>query len=144
MKLCVGQYGGREYHPGPRHWSFLLMLSEQPNSSAQAFQLCGNWKEGFFYKNPSTVTPCRSQSFLGKVEVGEVDAGKYLMFAEDVKGVPIINGNQGWNCQDWIVDVLVVLKKKGYNVSTPTKQELLTRLNALLPPQKDPRVGPAK
>ncbi|KAF9043048.1 hypothetical protein BJ165DRAFT_1482461 [Panaeolus papilionaceus] len=132
MKLFVAQYGIRENHPGPRHWSLLLALSNDANSKAQAFQLTGNWVDGFVRKVPETVTPLHSQSFLGMVHVGEVDVGKYLDFVEDVKAVPVVNSVQSWHCQHWVVDVLEELKKKGYAVRVPSHGGLLAELNGLL------------
>ncbi|KAF8963673.1 hypothetical protein BDZ97DRAFT_1661391, partial [Flammula alnicola] len=74
------------------------------------------------------VDPIRSATYLSKVEVGTIPVGAYDAIVVLLKNVPIVKGNVLWNCQDWTIGSLAMLKENGYNVQTPTKEELTAKL----------------
>lgn len=128
--LYVAHYG----HPllkGAKHWSFLLFKSPEEVSSdghdATAYQITGSTNT-YQVKPPEEVYSSLSRSYLGKVCVGNVTISQRLAFEEVVLNIPVVTGNLGWNCQNWVIAALAELKQKEYDVRDFTHDELFDKL----------------
>lgn len=126
-KLSVGHYG----HPllkGAKHWSFLLEID---NQRATTYQITGSTNT-YEIKSPEDVVVARSSSFLGKVDVGQVETSQVDRFWQVLQSVPVKRGDLGWNCQNWIVEGLAALKSQGFEVEELSKDALAARLEKTL------------
>lgn len=119
--LFVAQYG----HPllkGAHHWSFLL-LDEHQIDHATAYQVTGSTST-YEIKTSETVCLKKSTTYMGKIEVGNIDESRRKECEEAIMIVPVTRGNMAWNCRNWIVEVLVALKTKGFDVESYSLVEL--------------------
>jgi hypothetical protein len=125
IPLYVGHYG----HPTFRikHWS-LHLLNKSPE--ALVYQITGSTTSYAYAPPEGQIEPEKTDSFLGKVKVGEVDSSRIEEFEKLLEDVPIIRGDTNWNCQDWIVAALKTLGKKDFDVRTPTKESLNEELHS--------------
>ena len=78
------------------------------------------------------IAVSRYRSYLGKVEVGEMDKSQVNQFWEVLQGVPVRRGDIRWNCQDWIAQALVALKSRGFAVKALAKDALASILDGAL------------
>ncbi|KIJ64529.1 hypothetical protein HYDPIDRAFT_89909 [Hydnomerulius pinastri MD-312] len=122
--LSVAHYG----HPKLRvkHWSFLLFTAD---GKTVAYQITGSTTT-YEMKEPEVVQHLRSQSYLGRVDVGTIDAARRDEFLQVLKDVNVKRGDIGWNCQNWVIDALSALKAKGFSVQELTLQDLASRLES--------------
>lgn len=121
--LYVAHYG-HEKLKGAKHWSFLHYRDDPFPIS---IQLSGS-TSNYVMKRPKKVWTFDSVSYMGKVEVGFVSWASYHDMVALLEKEPIVHGDLQWNCQDWIVGSLKLLRENGYDVQSPTKAELADRL----------------
>jgi hypothetical protein len=120
-KLFVAQYG----HPslkGAQHWSFLL-LDQENSDCATTYQVTGSTST-YEIKPPEIVCPKKSTTYMGRIEVGNVEGCRRKECEEAIVTVPVTRGCTAWNCQNWIVEVLATLKTKGFDVESYSLVEL--------------------
>ncbi|KZT27045.1 hypothetical protein NEOLEDRAFT_1061803 [Neolentinus lepideus HHB14362 ss-1] len=128
-KIYVAHYG----HPllkGAKHWA--LLIPEANNRDYTAYQVTGS-TDTYEVKPPELVRPEISKSYMGKVEVGEINANQQEQFATVTLNVPIVRGNTHWNCQNWVIEVLKTMKENGFQVTAYSLEELQAMLAATLP-----------
>lgn len=121
--LSVGQYG----HPllkGAKHWSFLLLKGD---GIAIAYQVTGSTNT-YEFKKPEEVIIKKTQTYLGKVDVGCVDKAKQNDLYEVLKRVEVKRGDINWNCQNWIVESLKALNEEGFEVDALTHDDIAGKL----------------
>lgn len=121
--LSVAQYG----HPllkGAKHWSFLLHKS---GGYAIAYQVTGS-TDTYTYKDPEEVQIKKSQTYMGRVDVGNVETTGIGRVEEVFKNVPITRGDLQWNCQNWVIQALKALRDDGFAVDALTLEELKGKL----------------
>lgn len=119
--LFVAHYG----HPllkGAKHWSFLLPKQNDPEFCT-AYQVTGSTTT-YEIKNPEDVSLNKSESYMGKVEVGSIEESRRTEFESVVLAVPVTRGNAAWHCQHWIIEVLAELKANGFDAKTYRLAEL--------------------
>jgi|ERR1700722_15347614 len=123
--LSVAHYG----HPllkGAKHWSFLLQTYE---GRAVAYQITGSTNT-YEFKEPEEIEILKSQTYLGRVQVGAIDTAKQGRLLAVLKNVPIQRGDLQWNCQNWIVESLKALQEDGFDVIALTHEDLGMKLQA--------------
>jgi len=120
--LWVAHYG----HPllrGARHWSFLVPIG---NGCAIEYQISGSSTTYVF--KVEEIEVANLQSYMGKVVVGSIDDARRGDMLEILKEVPIIRGDTNWCCHHWIIEGLHALKNEGFEVDTPSREELVAKL----------------
>ena len=65
---------------------------------------------------------------MGKVDVGTIELSSQTRLEEVLREIPVVQGNENWNCQTWVVEGLKALREKGFEVEVPSQEELSTRL----------------
>jgi uncharacterized linocin/CFP29 family protein len=65
---------------------------------------------------------------MGMVKVGSVAKEHVDGFTKVTTSVAVTVGNTSWNCQDWIIEALSILKSKGYDVVACSKEALANAL----------------
>jgi len=121
--LSVGQYG-HVLLKGAKHWSFLLLKSD---GVAVAYQLTGSTKT-YEFKKPEEVIIKKTQTYLGKVDVGCIDIAKQNDLYNVLNKVNIKRGDVNWNCQNWIIEGLKALNKEGFEIDVLTHDDLAEKL----------------
>lgn len=124
--LAVGQYG-HPMLPGAKHWSFLLRTDQK---TTVAYQITGSTTK-YEIKAPEVVVPKKSTTFMGAVQVGQIEPDQVNQFWETLKNVPVTHGNRNWNCQNWIIEALAALAANGFAVDVLTKEALADKLAKL-------------
>ncbi|KAL0958197.1 hypothetical protein HGRIS_000360 [Hohenbuehelia grisea] len=127
LALDIGHYGSPLLR-GAKHWSFLLMNFD---GTAIAYQISGSTND-YYLKDPVLVVPNRVQSYMGRVNVGQISVERVKDFDDVLKSVPVIRGSLQWNCQDWIIDALTMLRYNGFRVEALTKEALTLRLSTVV------------
>lgn len=122
VTLSVGHYG----YPflQQTHWSFLL---SHPKGGATAYQV-GGTPQNYEFRKPAVVEPRKASTFMGKVDVGTIELSSQTRLEEVLREIPVVQGNENWNCQTWVVEGLKALREKGFEVEVPSQQELSMRL----------------
>jgi len=121
--VSVAQYG----HPllkGAKHWSLLLL---KPGGYAVAYQLSGS-TDTYAFKDPEEIQIRKSQTYMGRVDIGNVDATKLGRVDKVLRSVPITRGNLQWNCQNWVIQALYALQNDGFAVDALTLEDLQAKL----------------
>jgi hypothetical protein len=121
-KLFVAQYG----HPllkGAQHWSLLLLDEHNSANGATAYQVTGSTST-YEIKQPEVVCPEKSTTYMGRIEVGNIEPSRRMECEAAIMMVPAIRGSTAWNCQNWIVEVLAALRTEGFDVQSYNLVEL--------------------
>lgn len=110
-EVAIAHYG----HPLLRvkHWAIVVVLDAQ-QTRCIAYQITGS-TDTYEIKPPEPVTLTDTKAYLGKVRVGHVEHQRLHAFSSSLASADrVIRGDKGWNCQNWVVDSLEVLKRQGH------------------------------
>jgi hypothetical protein len=92
-----------------------------------AYQVTGSTNT-YDFKKPEEVIIKKTQTYLGKVDVGCVDEAKQNDLYEVLKRVEVKRGDVNWNCQNWIVEGLKALNEEGFEVDALAHDDIAGKL----------------
>ncbi|KAF8220687.1 hypothetical protein L208DRAFT_1332454, partial [Tricholoma matsutake] len=119
----IAQYG-HEKLPGVKHWA-IVVVTNQNILKGIAFQVTG-LASTYEVKQPKEVELLGSTTYMGNIKVGTVDSGSESMaLLTIIQHTPVVRGDLGWNCQDWVVAALKHLKDAQHNISVELSIEQL-------------------
>lgn len=79
------------------------------------------WK----YEALADISYTSPANWAGSFEVGTIRHDQMNMLAEVLAGVPLKMGDSNWNCQDWVLNGLQLLKKRGIAITCELTQRSL-------------------
>lgn len=126
FSVSVGQFG----HPllkGARHWSILIENTPQPTSwtyDAVLYQVSGSTYT-YEYAKPLSLNLREDPTFMGNVHAGYLSGDQRDQVDAILSEVPVVHGDLGWNCQNWVVTGLQALANAGFDVKTYSQPEML-------------------
>jgi hypothetical protein len=92
-----------------KHWS--LFLDGPKKADKRIFHVMGS--DGNFRYDTKNTNARRSQSLLELVYLGEVKASDADRIEDIARRLPVQNNMSGWNCQDYVLDLLEALEEAG-------------------------------
>lgn len=101
--------------PKPYHWAFFIMTQSIGHQMlGTAHQLLG-MPGAFYYSGPGEMDTQKSGSKKLDLEIGLIEAGRMDRVTEILQNVFIESDEASlWNCQDWSLAALEVLRKEGF------------------------------
>lgn len=114
--LIVAQYEITGHHRRTEHWNLTVLVS--PNVS-HTFEVRGN-SDTFTYVHDTVSVPIGSiPSYRGGCHVGEVPSTSIDRLDERLKrDVAVIRLDLSWDCQDWVLAALRLLRDDGIAFKT--------------------------
>ncbi|KAI0042808.1 hypothetical protein FA95DRAFT_515521 [Auriscalpium vulgare] len=111
-------YGlGTEEH---LHWAFALLKPNQIHGKTfQVFARQYSDERGLVWESylNRSVALDETRKCLGGVEVGVIAKRDLHKFHQVIAGHPPVSKFEGWNCRDWIVEVVSLLAAHGWAAS---------------------------
>jgi len=92
-----------------KHWS--LFLDGTTDVDKTELQVMGS--DGRFWFEEKNANPRDAQDLLELVYLCELDADQLGSIKDIAKRVPVRNEIAGWNCQDFVLDLLDALEDDG-------------------------------
>ncbi|KAF8504884.1 hypothetical protein F5888DRAFT_1659547 [Russula emetica] len=100
----------------PEHWA--IFIAESLNDAdGHEFQIIHGHPVFAYSYRDHTVMQGWSRSTCGKkspIIIGKVKANKIAKIDEAFAGIPVVNDDPNWNCQNWTQDAIRVLESMGY------------------------------
>ncbi|KAF8889275.1 hypothetical protein BD779DRAFT_1385310, partial [Infundibulicybe gibba] len=117
-EVYVAHYG----HPrllGAKHWA-IIVATTPGGSHSIAYQVTGSTTT-YTIKEPERIDVLYSQTYLGRVKVGYAHKGWHsethnTSLEKILRNTPVVHGDLGWNCQNWVVAGLCRLREAGYDI----------------------------
>ena len=91
------------------HWALAVPIS---HSIAHVFQLEGNY-DTFHYTSARVDRFSESSSMRGGIQIGEIQTGAVSWLGERLKDVRVITCNPDFDCQNWVLDAVRLLRDTG-------------------------------
>lgn len=108
--LVVAQYVINGHFRRTEHWAIVVLKSRL---HAQLFELKGN-SDSFCFATSYHTSFERARDLRGGAHVGWISSWDDLSWlTERLKSVPVVKGDRMWDCQNWTVEALRLLKKDG-------------------------------
>ena len=100
-----------EGHPRrTEHWSLAVPLS---HSEAHVFQLKGNYDTFHYDYSHITNRFLESSSVRGGIQIGDIRSDALLWLKEKLEEVQVIRHNPDFDCQNWVLGAIQLLKEVG-------------------------------
>ncbi|KAF8889298.1 hypothetical protein BD779DRAFT_1439358 [Infundibulicybe gibba] len=130
-EIYVAHYG-HPCLPGAKHWAIVVMI-EPHQYRGVAYQISGSTKT-YAVKEPEKIKVDGSRTYLGRVKVGRVQkewvAGTGRNSLPTIlQETPVVTGNLGWNCQNWVIAGLQRLREAGHDIKQFSLQDLQVALS---------------
>ncbi|KAG6876626.1 hypothetical protein C0992_012226 [Termitomyces sp. T32_za158] len=117
--IVVAQYERDDYsfdHPEQLHWA-IIVLENVKDQKGQCWQAVDRhfrdgqveWRIAHKIIKLGNTTKCLGGVCIGQVEADQVDDIREVILSHS----PMIRFN-GWNCRDWIMEVIAVLKNNEF------------------------------
>jgi len=119
--IVIAQYKRDDYGVGSEqylHWALIVMTSKE-DLGGHCFQAVDRhysdgqgtvWELNYM----AHVSLRNTQKCLGGVQIGSVKARKLDALITLIKAHSTIPQFEGWNCRNWIVEVVELLKAEGW------------------------------
>lgn len=92
-----------------KHWS--LLLDSSNNADKTEIQVMGS--DGRFWFEEKRSNARIADNLLDVFFLCDIDTSKLSSIKEIAKNLPVRNEISGWNCQDFVLDVLEALEEEG-------------------------------
>ena len=97
-----------------------------------AYQIEGSTST-YDVKQPQEIDVQASNTYMGSVEVGHIRKDTAFGSEPDsphniLMETPVVRGDPGWNCQDWVISALGRLRKARHSIHGVTLQGLQNQL----------------
>ena len=89
------------------HWALYLKVGRDDH---HIFQVLGEHPN--FVKNTARTQPQRSRSFRDAIFLADLNAGDIEQLMDVVKRTPVDNEVSGWDCQEYVLDILQELESE--------------------------------
>jgi hypothetical protein len=124
--VLVAHYGHPRL-PGAKHWS-IVVLTDPGRLTGQAYQIDGSTTT-YAVKQPQEVRLLDSNTYMGSVKVGSIHRDwafglEPKSLRSIVMGTPVVRGNIGWNCQNWVMSALEGLRNAQHGIDQVTLKDL--------------------
>lgn len=127
VQFWRGEY--RRGHPLPLHWSIFVRTSA---TRGNCHEIVGDM-ETFATQDRFDIPFLNTDDWRGSHVVGYVAPGRLDDLLNHIALVPVVRHRWGWNCQNWVYEVLKGLKNPGlYTDEKLTFGKLQTHMLCLL------------
>jgi hypothetical protein len=115
-----------------KHWALLLTVEYDDGvKKYYIYQVSGGGDSGRFYYAPKTKNSEHSIDFENKINVGQLLHSNIREFNRMAKSFNQ-DGKRGWNCQSYVIDLLVRLRQRGSaKISKDALRKLRDRTDGL-------------
>ena len=107
LQLVVAQYLRMSHPPGEEHWALVAISPSSP--AAHVFQVKGN-NDSYTVTTEAIPNIFRSRSLCGGCRVGEIQESNLGWLRDELLKVPVVLLKPEWNCQNWVIDAIRVIK----------------------------------
>jgi hypothetical protein len=109
LPVIVAQYELAGHARRTEHWAIAVLFSTK---EAQIFEILGN-KDTFEYVPSRRYRFNESSRFRGGCLVGRMEEDWVESAKAKLRDVPVIIGSNSWDCQDWTMEALRLLRDEG-------------------------------
>ncbi|EGO00993.1 hypothetical protein SERLA73DRAFT_179011 [Serpula lacrymans var. lacrymans S7.3] len=112
-----------------KQWAIIVIFTPSLGH-AMVYQITGSASD-YSLKAPESVTLKAGEGgYLGKVPVGRVDQERLHQFSATLANVNIVQNDAAWDCQNWVMEGLVALRKDGHHIENVSRSWLVERLGS--------------
>ncbi|THH18338.1 hypothetical protein EW146_g2647 [Bondarzewia mesenterica] len=143
LPIVIVQYERDKYGVGTEehlHWA-LVVFTKAREQQGPCFQVVDrHYRDGRveWLSIDQNVTLGRTKKCLGGVHIGNVKRSKLGNLRELVAAHPPVVRSEGWNCRDWVMEVIQLLSGEGWiDSKIPDQATLLPSLRVASKATKD-------
>lgn len=111
------------------HWAIWLEGSGGRNAILQTGDdLDNKVHNGYFVEKPTAKCPDSSALLDETIKCGTISEDhSFTSLVDMLQGLPVNNNSTTWNCQNWVMAALEVLKRKGLEIASTVMGNLTSK-----------------